>query len=208
MLTEFYPMLQPVYPLLAQQFVDDYCLDQGIAVDMGTGPGYLGLELAKITNMEVFFLDYSREALDQCRQNVLSCELDNKVRFIEADVAAIPLPDNMADFVMSRGSLWFWKDPVKGLEEIVRILKPGGVAYIGGGLGRYVPDTMRQRLIKANREARKKRGETRPSLEAVRELADEALHPIKEVSYQVVPDDSEGKNGKWVEIKKEGARKR
>lgn len=202
MLKEFYPMLQPVYPLLAQQFVDDYGLDQDIAVDMGTGPGYLGLELAKITNMEVFFLDCSREALDQCRQNVLSCDLDNQVHFIEADVAAMPLPDDIAAFVMSRGSLWFWEEPVKGLQEIVRILKPGGVAYIGGGLGRYVPETMRQRLTKANREARKKRGETRPSLEAVRELADKALHPIKEISYQVVPDDSEGNNGKWIEIKK------
>ncbi len=204
MLTDFYPMLQPVYPLLAQQFVDDYYLDEGVAVDIGTGPGYLGLELAKITDMEILFLDHSQEALNKCQYNVSSCELDNQVRYIKADVVSIPLPDEMADFVMSRGSLWFWEEPEKGLQEIVRILKPGGVAYIGGGLGRYVPETMRHRLLKANREARRKRNDRRPSLDSFKRMAKEALHTFQEIKYQVVPEDSEGKDGKWIEIKKKG----
>lgn len=31
--------LQPMYPLLIQQFVDDYGLKDGVAVDIGVGPG-------------------------------------------------------------------------------------------------------------------------------------------------------------------------
>ncbi|NCC66206.1 MAG: class I SAM-dependent methyltransferase, partial [Spirochaetia bacterium] len=57
--TNNYDLLQPMYPLLIQQFVDDYHLKQGIALDIGVGPGWLGLELSKITDMEIVFFDIS-----------------------------------------------------------------------------------------------------------------------------------------------------
>lgn len=203
MLKSFYPMLQPIYPLLAQQFVDDYSLDGGIAVDIGTGPGYLGLELAKITNMEMYFLDYAPEAIEKCKANVSAWDLENHLHFIEADVASIPMDSDTVDFAMSRGSLWFWEEPVKGLQEIARILKPEGIAFIGGGLGRYAPDTMRKRLLKANREAREKRGDgPRPSLENVRQWAKEAFDGMENIEYRVISDDVEERDGKWIEIKK------
>ncbi|NLP23864.1 MAG: class I SAM-dependent methyltransferase [Syntrophomonadaceae bacterium] len=138
--------LQPMYPLLIQQFVDDYNLSEGITVDIGVGPGFLGLEMAKITNMKIVFIDISQEALDQAEDTFNSLDLDNEAGFINADVQALPLEDNYADFIMSRGSIWFWGEPEKGLREIHRILKPGGVAVVGGGLGRYLPETMRARL--------------------------------------------------------------
>lgn len=45
-----YQSLLPIYPLIAQQCVDDYNLNEGICLDIGTGNGYIGTEIAKITN--------------------------------------------------------------------------------------------------------------------------------------------------------------
>lgn len=95
--------LQPMYPLLIQQFVDDYNLSEGIAVDIGVGPGFLGLEMAKITNMKIVFIDISQKALDQAKNTFNSLDLDNEAEFINADVQALPLEDNYANFIMSRG---------------------------------------------------------------------------------------------------------
>jgi ubiquinone/menaquinone biosynthesis C-methylase UbiE len=202
MLTTFYPMLQPVYPLLAQQFVDDYGLETGVAVDVGAGPGHLGLNLASITNMDIVFLDISEKALNRCHNNAQSLKLDNKLSYVRTDVASIPLQDQAADFVMSRGSLWFWKEPKAGLTEVARILKPGSVAFIGGGLGRYVPKTMRLRLMKANRKARRARGETRPTFEEFKPWIEELLGPVRGISYKIMSDNPQHDSGKWVEIRK------
>jgi ubiquinone/menaquinone biosynthesis C-methylase UbiE len=47
----------------------------------------------------------------------------------------MPFPDNFADLIVSRGSVFFWEDKVGAFEEIYRVLKPNGRTYIGGGFG-------------------------------------------------------------------------
>ncbi len=192
-----YAYLQPMYPLLIQQFVDDYDLMHGIALDIGAGPGWLGMELAKITNMKIVFLDISQEALETAKKNFENIDVDNEVAYIEADVHSLPMQDGYADFIMSRGSIWFWDDPQAGLREIERVLKPGGVAIIGGGLGRYLPASMRARLQGSVRKGLKERQETRPSPEEFEAMVKGA--GLK--NYKVIIENAGG--GRWVEIRKE-----
>ncbi|MDD3395091.1 MAG: class I SAM-dependent methyltransferase [Anaerotignum sp.] len=192
-----YSKLQPMYPLLIQQFVDDYNLSKGIAVDIGVGPGWLGMEMSKITDMKIIFLDISQESLDMAKKNVEALGDDNEVDFVQADVQAIPMEDNFVDFIMSRGSIWFWKEPEKGLQEIYRILKPGGVAIVGGGLGRYLPASMRARLQDALKQGLIQRNEKRPDLEEFKVIVEKADLP----NYKILTDGENG-SGRWVEIRK------
>ncbi len=158
MLSNGYSQLLPVYPLIAQQVVDDYGITEGICLDIGTGPGYVGIEFAKITELEMYFVDDKQEALAKAEKNVSGCGLENILHFTKADVCDLPFEDGFADLIVSRGSLWFWSDQVKGLQEIHRVLKAGGVAFAGGGLGRYTPPTMRKRLKGKGRRKMKKEG--------------------------------------------------
>lgn len=193
-----YKSLLPIYPLLAQQCVDDYGLDNGICVDIGTGNGYVGTEIAKITNMDIYFIDIEAEALDFARCTVADADIDNDVFFVEADVCkGLPFADNFADFIVSRGSIWFWEDKVKGLAEVYRVLKVGGTAFIGGGFGRYIPDTMRARLSGERKHTLEKKGGTRLSLKEMEALAIEAGIPSFKVMY-----DAPGDKGRWIEIQK------
>lgn len=193
---ENYDQLKPMYPLLVQQFVDDYNLMRGVALDIGSGPGWLGMELAKITHMKIVFLDLSQDALDTSRRNFEELNVDNEVEYIKADVHELPLEDDCADFIMSRGSIWFWAQPQKGLKEIERVLKPGGVAIVGGGLGRYLPESMRARLQGSIKQRLKERMETRPNPAEFKAMVETAgLN-----NYKVLTE-SEG-GGRWVEIRK------
>ena len=62
------------------------------------------------------------------------------------DVHRMPFSDNFADLVISRGSFLFWKDKIKAFKEIYRILKPEGIAFIGGGMGKLLPQVEKQRI--------------------------------------------------------------
>jgi ubiquinone/menaquinone biosynthesis C-methylase UbiE len=147
--------------------------------------------------MKIIFSDISQEALEKAKTGFNSFELDNEAIFIKADVHALPFEDNSADFVMSRGSIWFWKEPVKGLLEIQRILKPGKTAVVGGGLGRYIPETMRARLQKILKQGLTERNEKRPNIEEFESM----LKNSGLSDYKIITDGVKD-SGKWVEIKK------
>ncbi len=193
-----YRSLLPIYPLLAQQCADDYGLEEGICLDIGTGNGYVGTELAKITAMNIYYLDIDPAALDFARQSHKEADVDNKAWFVEADVCKeLSFPDEFADFIISRGSFWFWEDKIKGLSEIYRVLKVGGNALIGGGLGRYIPNSMRKRLMAERKNMLEKQGVKRPSGKDMKDLAVKAGIP----SFRIIKE-AEQDSGGWIEIHK------
>jgi c(7)-type cytochrome triheme protein len=140
-------LFTPVYPALAQQLVQDYNLHDGIYVDMGGAEGSLAMELAKLTKATVYVADIDPAAVRLCNLLVDEAGLTERVRAVEADAQNLPLRDNFADLVVSRNSLFEWPDKLKGFKEAYRILKPGGVAYMGGGFSRLMKSEDITRLV-------------------------------------------------------------
>jgi SAM-dependent methyltransferase len=137
----------PVYPALARQLVQDYGVIKGIAVDLGGAEGSLAIELAKITDLKVYSVDINPAAVRLCNLLAEQNKLTGRVLALEADATNLPLRDGLADLVVSRNSLFNWSDRMAGLLEAYRILKPGGVAYIGGGFSRLLDADAMQRLV-------------------------------------------------------------
>lgn len=136
-------VFQPIYPALARQIKEDYGTTKGICVDAGAGPGYLSIELAKITDLVIWAVDIDPAAVRIAERNVREAGLVGRVKPLQGDVQKLPFETASVDLVVSRGSIFFWKDKVQGLREVWRILKPGGAALIGGGAGRLVPQDVR-----------------------------------------------------------------
>jgi SAM-dependent methyltransferase len=136
-------VFRPIYPALARQIKEDYGTTKGICVDAGAGPGYLSIELAKITDLVIFAVDIDPAAVRIAERNVREAGLLGRVKPLQGDVLKLPFETSSVDLVVSRGSVFFWKDKARGLREVWRILKPGGAALIGGGAGRLVPQDVR-----------------------------------------------------------------
>lgn len=125
----------PVYPVIAEQIRERTGITEGICLDVGCGGGYLGIALAKITDLYVYLLDKSREMLAIAEQNITRCGLRERMTTLIGDAQSIPFEDNSVDLVVSRGSVFFWENLEKAFKEIHRVLAPSGIAYIGGGFG-------------------------------------------------------------------------
>lgn len=125
----------PVYIALARQIKEATGITKGHCLDVGSGGGYLGIALAKITDLDITLLDQSQEMQGIAWQNIIEANLEKRLRTLLADVHNIPLDDCSVNLVISRGSVFFWEDQAKAFQEIYRVLAPGGVTFIGGGFG-------------------------------------------------------------------------
>ena len=197
-------LFAPVYPLLAKQIVNDYHVTTGRCLDVGCGPAYLSIELAKATRLTITALDVDRRALAIARENVAQAGLKGRVVPVEGDVQALTFGPDRFDLVVSRCSLPCWKDKVKAFQEINRVLKPGGVAFIGVGSGRLLSETERRRIVAALDKLRRREGESVPWLKS--------LPSTRFLQYCVLkaglPDAkiTRTSDGVWVEFRKETGR--
>ena len=125
----------PMYAYYAEKIKEKTGMTKGVCLDVGSCGGYLGLVLAKITDLDFIFLDISSEMLEKAKLHITEDGLQKRARTLLADVHSIPLDDGSVNLVISRGSIPFWKDPATALKEVYRVLVPGGKAYVGGGKG-------------------------------------------------------------------------
>jgi SAM-dependent methyltransferase len=142
--------LAPVYAPLAEEILEklDLANKEGVGIDLGSGPGTLIVELAKRTKLHWIDADINPYFFPYFFEKAQAAGLGGRVSAIQADACALPFRDGFADVIVSRGSLQFWPDLAKGIAEIYRVLKPGGLAYLGRGL----PERMPLEVAKALRE--------------------------------------------------------
>jgi ubiquinone/menaquinone biosynthesis C-methylase UbiE len=124
-----------VYPRIAEQIKNRFNITKGTCVDLGSGPGSLAIAMARITDLSIFSLDIQPEMTELAQQNISEAGLQKRIKAVTSDVCRMPFKDVSVDLVISRGSIFFWDNRVAAFKEINRILKPGGAAYVGGGMG-------------------------------------------------------------------------
>ena len=123
-----------------------------------------------------------------------------RVSAVYADAKALPFRDNYAEVIVSRGSYHFWGDRKKGFAEIYRVLKPGGVAYIGRGLPRHLPlETARRIRAKQSKGLRYDRDR---EADALRQIMVELGIRNSRVHVPKAPGGADVNYGVWVEFRK------
>jgi ubiquinone/menaquinone biosynthesis C-methylase UbiE len=107
-------------------------ISYGTALEIGPGPGYLGLEwLKKTKNTKLTGLEISEDMKKLALKNAEEYGMNNRVEYVIADATKpFPFESSTFDAVFSYGSLHEWTDPIPVFNEIARVLKAGGRFFI------------------------------------------------------------------------------
>jgi SAM-dependent methyltransferase len=118
-------------------------------VDVGCGAGVDSLIAAKKVGPDGrgIGVDMTPSMLEKARQAAQEAGLKNNVEFREGYAEALPVDDGWADVVISNGVLNLMPDKDAALEEMSRVLKPGGRLQIGDILvQKAVPESAKRKI--------------------------------------------------------------
>jgi len=127
-----------VYPYLAQQ-VNSILPESGrVFLEVGPFSGGISFELVKSRQASSMVIADSREEIlaylkDEARRR----KLLSQIRLIRSDLPALQFRKAEFDGVICRGAFFFLDELM--LQEIHRVLRAGGVGFVGGGFGGLTP---------------------------------------------------------------------
>jgi ubiquinone/menaquinone biosynthesis C-methylase UbiE len=102
-------------------------LARGEALEIGPGPGYVGLEwLKQCPDSSLTCIEISPDMIQVAERNARTYGFENRTRYVSGDCQLMPFADRSFDCVFSNGSLHEWARPDLAFAEIVRVLKTGG----------------------------------------------------------------------------------
>jgi ubiquinone/menaquinone biosynthesis C-methylase UbiE len=124
---------QQEYQRLAREAVALGVPPRGKVLDVGTGPGFVAIEVARLlegTGCRVVGMDLSRVMLTIAAENAAREGLNGVLTWREGDAKTMPFDDDEFDLVVCNDSLHHWEDPLPVFDEIARVLKEGGTCIV------------------------------------------------------------------------------
>jgi ubiquinone/menaquinone biosynthesis C-methylase UbiE len=97
-------------------------------LESAPGPGYFAIELAKLGNYEITGLDISETFVEIARANAAKAGVP--VDFRRGNASNMPFGEKTFDFLLCRAAFKNFTEPKRALQEMYRVLKPGGQALI------------------------------------------------------------------------------
>ncbi|UCH07587.1 MAG: class I SAM-dependent methyltransferase [Deltaproteobacteria bacterium] len=187
-----------IYPYVASQIMECYQRDYGSVLELGPFSGGISLELARShPRLSITIGAESPAAIDYLRRKIVLSGLSECIPVEETDLEHLQFVDAQFDLVILRGAFFFLKDKVRLLGEIVRVLREGGMAFVGGGYGKGAPKELIDEIADQSRELNKRLGRKRISREELEQIVEKS--EVADLCH------IEEQRGLWITIRKQKA---
>jgi ubiquinone/menaquinone biosynthesis C-methylase UbiE len=106
--------------------------DEDHILEIGFGNGKFFSELnAKANNLTISGMDHSPEMVKEAVRNNRDLHASGKLKTLAGSSDNMPFEDNSFDKIFCINVIYFWEKPALHLQEIHRVLKPGGFFCTG-----------------------------------------------------------------------------
>lgn len=103
----------------------------GHFLDVGTGPAQIPILLAqRCPEIRITAIDLSKEMLNIAKRHIAAAALTARITLEHVDAKALPYPDNTFDGIISNSIVHHIHDSLRALQEMSRVVKPGGLVLI------------------------------------------------------------------------------
>ncbi len=185
---------EPVRPYLARQIHELYGREDGHILEIGPFSGLL-FTLARQNVGDTFLIAaFPEAAIGLCRNEARKLNLENRVTVIETDASLRGVLDHSTDLAIFRGALFFPSLFPVDFEAIYRTLKRGGIAFVGGGFGKYTPPDVIRQIGERSAQLNLTLGKVRVTVESVRQQVHSSIHPVE---FDITTE-----GGLWIVIRK------
>lgn len=101
-------------------------------IDIGCGTGIIAFLAMERGASEAICGDISDYMLERAKENALTIGYDlSRIKFHQLDAESLPFDNNSFDIVITGMSFGLFPDQVKAVNEMFRVLRPGGLVSLG-----------------------------------------------------------------------------
>lgn len=120
----------PIYEWTLELMADDLAEAERLC-DVGCGNALMSRHVARnVAGRHFTLIDQSASQIEAGRQIIKGIAAHNAVTSYALPAEAIPLGDDTIDVLYTTGSINLWTDPVVGLQQCKRVVRPGGVIWL------------------------------------------------------------------------------
>ncbi len=160
---------EPVQPFLLRQIEELYGRKDGHILEIGPFGGLIFPLARKNVGNSFSIAAFPQAVIAFYGQEALKQKLQNRVRMIESNSSLVGVQDESADLAIFRGALFFPELFQADFNAVYRVLRAAGVAFVGGGFGKYTPAKVISRIRERSGQLNDALGRSRITVETVRD---------------------------------------
>jgi hypothetical protein len=185
---------EPIRPDLARQIEELYRRRDGHILEMGPFSGLIFELVRRNIGQSFSIAAFPKAAIPLYQPEAQKHGLEDRVRIIGSDSSLSNIGEGSVDLVIFRGALFFPNLFQVDFSAIYRTLSTEGIAFIGGGFGKYTPPEVISQIGKRSEQLNVAMGRVRITVESVRDqLRASTLEEKCEITTE---------GGLWVVLRK------
>jgi len=185
---------EPIRPFLARQIEELYGRRDGHILEIGPFSGLIFTLAQKNIGQSFSIAAFPQTTIPLYRQEARKLRLEDRVGIIESDSSLTGIADDSVNLAIFRGALFFPTLFQVDFGAIYRTLRKGGIAFVGGGFGKFTPAEVISQIGKRSEQLNAALGRVRVTVESVR---DQVRSSHLEEKCEITTD-----GGLWVVMKK------
>jgi probable selenium-dependent hydroxylase accessory protein YqeC len=186
---------EPIYPPLSRFVLDRFGSNEGDVLELGPFSGGIARGLLSLSlEFRVVVADTSPELFNDLQEEISETPFVQRMVITTSPLSPLIFLDKSFDLVVCRGAFFFLTPAI--LQEIYRVLRPGGCAIVGGGYGPGTPQAVIEEISEESKQLNLLLGKQWMAQEDLTEMIQEAcLQEDAEISTE---------GGLWVILRRGG----